>query len=75
MQQEILDLAGKAMKIVVDTMVDNHGKGNVWLKVSMAFHLKHAREHIDLFMSGNEDEDHLAHAVTRIMMARHLSGK
>jgi hypothetical protein len=45
-----------------------HGKGN-WKKgVDADVCLNHLYEHLAQFQAGNTDEDHLAHALCRLMM-------
>ena len=40
-----------------------------WHGISIASNLQHALTHLHLLAVGNTDEDHLAHAATRLMMA------
>jgi len=48
--------------------IQTHGKGN-WRKgVDTATCLNHLYEHLAQFQAGNTDEDHLAHALCRLMM-------
>jgi hypothetical protein len=46
---------------------------NHWLKISTREHVARAMEHIDRFLVGaHADEDHLAHALTRLLLAVEL---
>lgn len=55
---------------------DRYGEGN-WKKISIPSHLNHAISHLFLHLSGDQSEDHLSHAVCRLMFALDLeeSGK
>lgn len=55
---------------------DRYGEGN-WKKISIPSHLNHAISHLFLYLSGDQVEDHLAHATCRLMFALDLkeSGK
>ncbi len=48
-----------------------------WMKVEanaapLEEHLRHAKHHIDLAISGNTDEDHIGHALGRLVLAAEL---
>lgn len=45
-----------------------YGRGN-WLDIPVEDHLNHALTHIFGFMSGDEQDDHLEHAILRLMFA------
>ena len=48
--------------------IATHGKGN-WRKgIDKSTCLNHLYEHLAQYQSGNTDEDHLAHAMCRLMM-------
>jgi len=40
-----------------------------WKGQSVMVHLAHAKDHIMACVNGKKDDDHLAHAFTRLMMA------
>ena len=48
------------------------GYDGQWLRQSADKHLEHAEKHLTMLGLDNRDEDHLAHAITRLAMARHL---
>ena len=43
-----------------------------WRKISIPEHLNHAMQHIFAYLAGDTQENHLAHAHCRIMMASEL---
>jgi hypothetical protein len=47
---------------------DSHPDGEGF-KQPAAFHVERARQHIDALASGEDSEQHLAHAATRLLMA------
>ena len=49
-----------------------YGAGEVWRQQCWEFHYNRAMIHIFKFKAGYSDEDHLAHAVTRLLMAQEL---
>jgi len=46
----------------------NHPHGS-WEEISIEEHIKHADVHLGCYLSDDTTEDHLAHALTRLMMA------
>lgn len=49
---------------------ERKGKRDIGWTESIEDHIEHAREHLDdWYNEGDEGEDHLAHAFTRLMMA------
>jgi hypothetical protein len=49
----------------------SHGRDN-WRLIPLEDHLDHGLLHIMEYLAGNTDEDHLAHAATRLLMALEL---
>ena len=45
-----------------------------WRLIPCNDHLNHALNHVYLHLAGNTNEDHLAHATTRMLMALELQG-
>lgn len=45
-----------------------YGKGN-WQQIDQADHIDHAINHLLEYQAGNMSEDHLAHAVCRVLFA------
>jgi len=43
-----------------------------WQARPVAEHLAHARAHLEALAAGDNNEDHLAHAVCRLLMALEL---
>lgn len=49
-----------------------YGDGN-WLKgIPLSDLINHARDHINLYLSGDNTEDHLAHAAWNLFAAMHM---
>jgi hypothetical protein len=48
---------------------------NDWTEVSPEHHVRKAHEHLQLWCEGDEQEDHVAHAATRLLMALTLQVK
>jgi hypothetical protein len=42
---------------------------NDWVRRSVDYHLGRAQEHLRLLRDGDQQQDHLAHAATRLLMA------
>lgn len=61
----------KAVQVIEDVMQEGERKGYTgWEKESSSHHIHKAEEHLrNYFTKGGDDEDHLAHAFCRIMMA------
>ena len=71
-----ISLAQLAYDIVLDTMIsgEKDHPGNPWTEKSASYHLSHASDHIDKHAIGDDAEDHLKHALTRIVMAIYREG-
>jgi len=46
-----------------------------WRRQAVAEHIVHAQQHLAAYVAGNTDEDHLAHAATRVVMAMQLDAE
>ena len=42
---------------------------NEWVRRSVEYHLARAEDHLRLLRDGDQREDHVAHAATRLLMA------
>lgn len=51
------------------------GYNGDWLNQTVDKHMDHAEKHLTMHELDNRDEDHLAHAITRLAMARVLMTK
>ena len=61
----------KALEIVAQVMrvgAATHSDGE-WARRSVNFHLARAEQHLRQLRGGNQQEDHLAHACCRLLMA------
>jgi hypothetical protein len=72
--QLLYEAASKAIRA---TMEEGRLRGydGEWMKQSAEKHLDHADKHLTMLELDNRDEDHLAHALTRLAMAMVLSGR
>lgn len=61
----------QALEIVAGVMRNGVSKhpDNEWTRRDVEYHLKRAEEHLRLLREGEQLEDHLAHAATRLLMA------
>ena len=61
----------QALEVIADVMRDGVAKhpDNEWTRRSIEYHLGRAEEHLRLLRDGEQLEDHLAHAATRLLMA------
>jgi hypothetical protein len=61
----------KALEVVARVMRDGAAMhpGNDWVQRSPKYHLGRAEEHLRLWRDGDQLEDHLSHAATRLLMA------
>ena len=59
-----LEVIGQVMRDGVATHPDNE-----WVRRSIDYHLARAEEHLRLLHDGDQREDHVAHAATRLLMA------
>jgi Domain of unknown function (DUF5664) len=61
----------EAMEIVAEVM--KHGAAshpdNDWLKRPPEYHIQRAQEHLQLWREGDQLQDHISHAATRLLMA------
>lgn len=64
-------LPGMAARDVANRIMGtNQGeKGDGWLEKEIEVHIQHTLLHLWKFEVGKKDEDHLAHALTRLAMA------
>ena len=60
-----------ALEIIAGVMRDGVAKhpDNDWVRRSVEYHLGRAEEHLRLLRDGDQPEDHVAHAATRLLMA------
>jgi hypothetical protein len=61
---QALQVIAQVMRDGVATHTDNE-----WTRRSVEFHIKRAEDHLRLLREGEQLEDHLAHAATRLLMA------
>jgi len=47
---------------------------DAWLAESVKFHITHAEQHLAKYMLGDTSEEHLSHAMTRLILARQQAG-
>ena len=69
----LLPLAG--LIAAAETMGEGEAKGRDnqgWRSIPIDRILDHAMGHIIAYLAGDREEDHLAHAICRVMMARDL---
>ena len=67
---DYIRLSLKAAAIVYRTMQEGerkHGRAK-WKRASKQEHLKHACDHVIGIINGNTKEDHVGHAITRLVM-------
>lgn len=70
MKQSHTIVAKEAFDAVMHTMkVNDNAKGDAWLHQEVDTHLAHARQHLHMLNRGDNSEDHIRHAITRIAMA------
>jgi hypothetical protein len=74
------DEQGQALYAAVSEAIEKtmyegqlRGYNGQWLRQEIEHHLEHAEKHLTMLGLDNRDEDHLAHAITRLAMARFLS--
>ena len=60
-----------ALEVIADVMRDGVAThpDNEWVRRSIEYHLARAEEHLRLLHDGDQREDHVAHAATRLLMA------
>ena len=59
-----LEEIARVMRTGVATHSDNE-----WTRRSVEYHLGRAEEHLRLLHEGDQQQDHLSHAATRLLMA------
>jgi hypothetical protein len=61
----------EALKIVARVMHDGAAThpDNDWIRRSPEYHLGRAEEHLRLWHDGDQLQDHVSHAATRLLMA------
>lgn len=60
--------AAKVLKYGADKYGETFEHRN-YIKISTAEHLNHALQHIYAFLAGDDQDDHLGHAMVRLMFA------
>jgi hypothetical protein len=70
-------LAQLAYGTVLQTMVDGEKThpDNDWQNVDIMEHFRHAIDHLASWELEENDEDHLAHAITRLAIIKYLEGE
>jgi hypothetical protein len=60
-----------ALEVIARVMRDGVNKhpDNEWISRDLDYHVGRAVEHLRLLQDGEQLEDHLAHAATRLLMA------
>jgi len=66
-----MDPFTKALEIVAAVMRDGAliHPDNDWIHRSPEYHLARAEEHLRLLHQGDQQQDHVSHAATRLLMA------
>ncbi len=61
----------QALQVIDGVMRDGVAKhpDNEWTRCGVEYHLARAEEHLRLLREGEQLEDHIAHAATRLLMA------
>ena len=65
------DAFTQALEVIAQVMRDGvatHPE-NKWVRRSIEYHLARVEEHLRLLHDGDQCEDHVAHAATRLLMA------
>jgi len=63
----LLETAKRALAVARRVGVRRYGP-STWKDVSLREHVEHAQAHLINFRAGSIDEDHLAHAICRLVM-------
>jgi len=63
-----------ALANVLHTGEVRYGKDN-WRKIDTESHINHAISHAYAYLAGDKQDDHLSHALTRLMMAIGVEGE
>ncbi len=61
----------KALEVITEVMrqgMVTH-PGNDWTRRTPAYHIARAKRHLQFLRDGDQLEDHLSHAATRLLMA------
>ena len=74
-----MELFSKALEVVARVMREGAAThpDNDWIEHSSEYHLGRAQEHLRLWRDGDQLQDHMSHAATRLLMAltlRELEG-
>jgi hypothetical protein len=66
-----MDSFDQALQVIAGIMRDGVAKhpDNEWVRRTIEYHVSRAEEHLRLQRDGEQLEDHLAHATTRLLMA------
>jgi dATP/dGTP diphosphohydrolase, N-terminal len=66
-----MDSFDQALQVIAGIMRDGVAKhpDNEWVQRTIDYHIGRAEEHLRLLREGEQLEDHLAHAATRLLMA------
>ena len=61
----------QALEVIAGVMRNGIARhpDNEWARRALNYHLERAEEHLRLLREGEQLEDHLAHAATRLLMA------
>ena len=61
----------QALQVIAGIMRDGVAKhpDNEWVRRSVEYHIGRAEKHLLLLRDGEQLEDHIAHAATRLLMA------
>jgi hypothetical protein len=70
-QEVFMQPFDQALQVIAGIMRDGVAKhsDNEWVRRSVEYHIGRAEEHLQLLRDGEQLEDHLAHAATRLLMA------
>jgi hypothetical protein len=60
-----------AMQVIAQVMQDGVAThpDNEWVRRSADYHVQRAFEHLNALRDGDQQQDHVAHAATRLLMA------
>ena len=70
------DVFTQALEVIAQVMRDGvatHPE-NKWVRRSIEYHLARAEQHLRLLRDGDQQQDHLSHTATRLLMALTLRG-
>jgi len=66
-----MELFTEALATIADVM--KHGAAshpdNDWVRRTPEYHIRRAEEHLRLWQDGDQQQDHVSHAATRLLMA------